>query len=160
MGLTPGVHSPARDSDPVKIYESVNKGGTSASFDKIGRFNIKDADTKVNDSSISSIYVSPGYKVEALKSGQSPGNAGTQMFTGYTASMPSGWNDVIDEIVIYKTPAPAPSPSTLSPAGEPSQPPIELVNSPSPEEGSLWWILLIVSIILILLGVGVYMFRK
>ena len=161
--LPPGVYSPARKQDLVKVYENSNKGGTSASFDRVGRFNISNDSSRVNDSSISSIDVLPGYKVEALKAGQKPGNTGTQMFTGYTANIPSGWNDKIDEIVIYKAPPPPPPPPPPSPVftPAPSAPaPIALVTPPSPKEGSSWWIWLIVAIILILLGVGVYMFTK
>jgi hypothetical protein len=160
MGLTSGVYSQARATDPVKVYENASKGGTSASFDRVGRFNMRDSTTKVNDSSISSIDVSPGWSVEAMKAGKNPGDVSNKMFTGYTPIMPSGWNDVIDEIVIYKTPAPAPAPVS----GTGQEPTIVNTSSEdlvlSPDEGNAWWIWLIVVIILIFMAVGVYMFTK
>ena len=151
--LLPGVYSPARASDPVKVYQSASKGGTSASFDRVGKFDINSQYTGVGNGTISSIDVSPGYTVEGLKSGQNPGSTGTRMFTGYTASMPSGWDNIIDEIVISQTTPPSPSTTPPSPSTTPRPAPAPTPGE-EPEEGSSWWIWLIVSIIVVLLGVG------
>ena len=169
MSLSLGAHSPARASDPVKVYEKANKTGTSASFDRVGRFDINSQYTRVGNGLISSIDVSPGYIVEGLKAGQNPGDTGTRMFTGYTANMPSGWDNTIDEIVISQTPSsptprqtPAPTPSSPTPAPTPSSPTPRQTPAPTPvptpgnepEEGIAWWVWLIISIIVVLLGVG------
>lgn len=112
MPKVTGAYSPSRSQDPVKIYEDVNRGGDSASFDRVGKFNISNSNTGVNDGSISSIEVTTGWMVEAMKAGKRPGDVSNRIFTGYTASMPSGWNDIIDEIVISRTSAPAPASTT------------------------------------------------
>ena len=138
MPKVTGAYSPSRSQDPVKIYSGVNRGGgESASFDRVGRFDISNSNTGVNDGSISSIEVTTGWMVEAMKAGKNPGDVSNRIFTGYTASMPSGWNDIIDEIVISRTSAPAPAPAP-APASTTGQSPAPAPAS-TEEPMDIWW---------------------
>ena len=147
MPRVTGAYSPRRSQDPVKIYENTNRGGDSASFDRVGRFDISNDNTGVNNGSISSIEVTTGWKVEAMKAGKRPGDANNRIFTGYTASMPSGWNDIIDEIVISRTSAPAPAPAPASTTGQSPAPASTTGQSPAPASTEetmdisqyIWW---------------------
>ncbi len=145
MPKVTGAHSPSRSQDPVKIYEGVNRRGDSASFDRVGRFNISNSNTGVNDGSISSIEVTTGWMVEAMKAGKNPGDVSNRIFTGYTASMPSGWNDIIDEIVISRTSAPAPasrtgqSPAPASRTGQSPAPAPASTEEPMDISQYIWW---------------------
>lgn len=122
--MLPGVYSPERASDPVKVYQNTNYGGTNASFTSAGRYNISNSNTGVNDESISSIKIEPGWTV----TGYTKGDKSSKLFTSSTTSMPSGWDDKIDEIVIARTgaattttpvtAATTPPVTTTTPAGE------------------------------------------
>jgi hypothetical protein len=112
--MLPGVYSPERASDPVKVYQNANYGGTNASFTSAGRYNISNSNTGVNDESISSIKLEPGWTV----TGYTKGDKSSKLFTSSVSSMPTGWDDKIDEIVIAQTIAATtttPAPSTTTP---------------------------------------------
>jgi hypothetical protein len=158
MSLSPGVYSPARDQDPVKVYESHDFTGASASFSGVGDYVISAATTGIPDNSISSIRVDgpSGWRARLYRNSDFTGDQGWD-YTYNQKNITNTLDDLVSAIRITRTPAPSPVGSP-SPAVTPA--PNALVSSPSPNEGSSWWVWLIVAIILILLGVGVYMFTK
>jgi hypothetical protein len=156
----------------VKVYESHDFTGASASFSGVGDYVISAATTGIPDNSISSIRVDgpSGWRARLYRNSDFTGDQGWD-YTYNQKNITNTLDDLVSAIRITRTPAPSPvgSPSPAvtpapSPVGSPSPAvtpaPNALVSSPSPNEGSSWWVWLIVAIILILLGVGVYMFTK
>lgn len=156
--LSPGVYSPARDQDPVKVYEYHGFTGKSASFSGAGDYVISAATTGLPDNSISSIKVdgAKGWRARLYKNSDFTGDRGWD-YTYNQTNITNTLENLVSAIRITRTPTPAPVGSPSPTPGSPA--PIELVTPPSPEEGGTpWWVWLIVAIIgFLMLGVGGFM---
>jgi hypothetical protein len=162
-GLSSGVYSPARDQDPVKVYQNPDFTGASASFSGVGDYVISAATTGIPDNSISSIRVDgpSGWRARLYRNSDFTGDQGWD-YTYNQKNITNTLEDLVSAIRITRTltPSPVRAPAPRAPA--PRAPaPIVRVNSPSPEEGIPWWVWLIVAIIaFLLLFVGVIMLTR
>lgn len=134
--VSPGVYTPNRYSDPVRIFDygNYNSSHANASISEPGNYVINSTKTSVGDNDISSIKIQSGWAIDAYDRNDFSGNMTT--FTSDVSELgdvkmagapsPTSWNNKISSMRVRRVVGPSPTPTpgqapVATPA--PGQPP-------------------------------------